>query len=204
VVIARDGTVFPAARNAMIDFHALGLFREPPSAHRQSISGGGCKRGLAGSFGRDGSARSAAILVAALCRTARQRPPVVGPKRRSATFAAPRSPARRQRRAAPGAAGRCRACQQAVRQQRGALGTLHEASAARRCGAPPAGRDFAVAGGDWPCIPRRANAKPTRANGRCGQPRLPLPPRGLRAARDTWPKVAACSRCRSPRERKRY
>jgi hypothetical protein len=176
VMIARDGAVLAAARNSMIDFHAPGLLRGPPSAHRGAIlwqrREGGPRRPL----GRGSAAGSAAILVATLCRASRQRPPMIGPERRCASLAAPGAPARRQQRSAPRAAVDRGTCKRAAGEQRRALGPFHPGLHARSR--------------------LRRQSTPRRTNGRCVQLRLALRPRGPQGARDISPTTAACSRCR--------
>jgi hypothetical protein len=171
VVVARDRAVLTATRNAVIDFHALRLLGGTPSAHRRAVFRRGCKHRSRRPFRCARAARSAAILIAPLRRTARQRPPMVGPECRTAALAAPGAPARRHHRAAPCAAVHRRTRQCAAGEQRRALGPArirHD----------------------------RAAPRPKRTNGWCARSPLALPPRGPRAARDISPTAAACSRCR--------
>src|SRR6185312_4325804 len=95
-MIATERAVFTATRDAVVHFHPLRLLGRPP------LAGGFAKRrcaregGLLRSLRCGRPARATAILVAPFGRAPSERPPVIGPKHRSARVAAPRSPARRQ------------------------------------------------------------------------------------------------------------
>ncbi len=121
--------MLPAARDAMIDFHTSGLLGAAPGAHRVTIGGRPAEGRFRRTLGGRGAAYAAAIPVTPFRGAARERPPVIRPKRRRAAIAAPGPAARRQVRAAPSAPRGGRTRERAAREQRRALRRAHDALA---------------------------------------------------------------------------
>lgn len=100
---AAERAVQAHTRDAMIDLEAIALARLAPRAH-----GGVVRRGRDAAFRRtlhrNVAAPRAAVLIAALCRAARERPPMVFPKAVGTAVAAPGAPALGKLAAAPRAA----------------------------------------------------------------------------------------------------
>jgi hypothetical protein len=101
---AADRAVLAAARFAVIDFQPDLLATRAPEPHGLLKGQLSRQRAAIGAFGRRLSTQLATILIANLCRSTRERPPMIFPKRRSAFLAAPLAPAPGEQFAAPGAA----------------------------------------------------------------------------------------------------
>lgn len=101
MVIAAEGAVFAATWNAVVHFHALRLLRGAIRPHRRVVFERAREDALGRPLRRCRTTQPTCIFIAPLRGTARERPPVVGPKRRCAAIAAPRPAPRSEFRTAP-------------------------------------------------------------------------------------------------------
>ncbi len=124
MVIATERTVFAAARNAVVHFHAFRFFCEPIRPHRRAIAGVRRETYFRRAFRRGGAALRAAILIAPFSGAARKRPPVVFPKRIGAAIATPGAAPRGQRGPAPSTPTGSGLRKRADGEQRCALGRI--------------------------------------------------------------------------------